>query len=213
GGDLRHQLNVSFDGQCGNLFECSGHKRIRRELNVLELRRPRFHLLDIEEIVDHRQERPASAGGDGHQLALRFIQRAEALHHVDADDHRGERRAKIVNDHISHVVAEPLDLLEAFVVLLQLLEEDVLPIATALLFQTGTDPRFQQGWVEWLREVIFRASLDTAHYRLHFAHHGDHDHRDVLQLIVGPDVPQDFITVHPRHHYVEKNEVKGHFPH
>ena len=69
-----------------------------------------------------------------------------------------------MNDHIAHVVAQPFDFLQPFVVFLQLLEEIVLAVTTALLFETGTDPRFQQGGIERLREIVFRVGLDATHH-------------------------------------------------
>src|SRR5438552_1282285 len=132
GGDVRDECRARLLSECGNLLECACHERSRRELDALELRRSRFHLLDIEEIVDHCQERLAATGGDGHQLTLRFVQPTVPLQHVDAGDHRRKWRPKIVYDHVANVVAEPLGLLQSFVIFLQLVEESVFTLSATL---------------------------------------------------------------------------------
>ena len=111
-------------------------------------------------------------------------------------------------DHVAHVVAEPLGLLQSFVIFLQLVEESVLTIPATLFFQRGADPRVQQSRVERLGQVIFRARLDAPHHGLHFAHDGDHDDRQMPKLIIRPDAVQHFIAVHIRHHHIEEHEVE-----
>src|SRR5690606_32615452 len=100
-------------------------------------------------------------------------------------------RARVVRLEIDAVAAE----LEGAVAL-------GIPAAAA---QDRRDPEQQLAQVEWLREVVVAARLESAYPVLRIALHGQEHHGRLHAF--GADRLADLETVHLRHHHVEQDQV------
>jgi len=84
----------------------------------------------------------------------------------------------------------------------------LLLVAEPLLFKAGSDARPQECRVEWLWQVILGALLDAAHDAVEFIERGDHDDRNVAQILVGLEGRERAVAVEHGHEHVEEHEVK-----
>ena len=80
-------------------------------------------------------------------------------------------------------------------------------VVPAFLLEAGSDARFQQNRIEWLRQIVLGAELDAPDGAAQLIERRDHDHRDVPQLRVHLHALQHLIAIEPRHHDVEEHEV------
>ena len=83
-----------------------------------------------------------------------------------------------------------------------------LAIAPALALQAGADPRPQQDGVERLRQIVLCAALDAPDHAVGLLQAGDHDHRDVVQPLIGFEAFQHLETVQLGHQEIKQDEVE-----
>jgi hypothetical protein len=75
--------------------------------------------------------------------------------------------------------------------------------------QDSADARPQHDRVERLRHEVLGAHLDGADRVLLIVQRGEHDHRDILQLIARLHALEHLEPVHARHKNIEQHEVEG----
>ncbi len=81
-------------------------------------------------------------------------------------------------------------------------------VAGVLVLEVGPDPRLDDGRGDRLRDVVDGADGEALGLVSHLAHRGHEDHGDAARGGVGLEPATDLVAVHPRHHHVQKHEVR-----
>ena len=81
-------------------------------------------------------------------------------------------------------------------------------LATAGQGQMGAHPGLQDRRRDRLDDIVDRAELQAAGLVLGLTHRRDEDHRDAGGDRVGLEPPTDLVTIHPRHHDIEQDQVR-----
>ena len=123
------------------------------------------------------------------------------------------RSAITTSPSFSRVTIWPGRMLRSRVSYLCLLQLDpfqipALAIAPAFALQAGADPRAQQDGIERLRQIVLGARLDAADHAVGLLQTGDHDHRDVVQTLVGLEALEHLEAVQVGHHEIEQNQIE-----
>ena len=82
-------------GRAGHQFGHFGQQGAEAELGFLQLELARFHLGEIEDVIDQRDQRARGIPGDVDELLL-ALGEAGFLEHVEHADHAVERRAHLM---------------------------------------------------------------------------------------------------------------------
>jgi len=82
-------------------------------------------------------------------------------------------------------------------------------VAQTLLLEAPVDSRVEQHGVDRLRQVVLRAHLEAPHDTVQLVERRRHDHRDVAEMRVAPQLLQDSVPVELRHQDVEQHQVEA----